>query len=43
MAIVDPAGRRREFGRGERFIVPKGFVDEWVTLESATKMYLAIY
>jgi hypothetical protein len=42
-AIVDPAGGCREFGSGEGFIVPKGFVGEWVTLESATKMFLTIY
>jgi hypothetical protein len=43
VAIVDTTGGRREFKAGDAFIVPKGFVGEWVTIEPATKMYLAIY
>jgi uncharacterized cupin superfamily protein len=42
VAVVDPAGGRREFKAGDGFIVPKGFVGEWVTIEPSTKIYLAI-
>jgi len=43
VAIVDSGGRRREFGPGEGFVVPKGFAGEWVTIEPSSKIFLAIY
>jgi uncharacterized cupin superfamily protein len=43
VAVEDEAGGRREYGPGEGFVIPKGFVGKWVTLESATKIFLAIY
>jgi uncharacterized cupin superfamily protein len=42
VAIVDLKGGRLEFGPGEAFVIPKGFAGEWITLESATKIFLAI-
>lgn len=43
VAVADFQGRRLEFGPGEAFVIPKGFAGEWITLESATKIFLAIY
>jgi uncharacterized cupin superfamily protein len=42
VAVADNDGCRREFGPGDSFIVPKGFVGEWVTLETATKVFIAV-
>jgi uncharacterized cupin superfamily protein len=42
VAVVDPHGGRVEFGAGEAFTVPKGFAGTWVTLEAATKIFIAI-
>jgi uncharacterized cupin superfamily protein len=42
VAVVDSDGRQREFGPGDSFIVPKGFVGEWVTLEPAAKVFIAV-
>jgi uncharacterized cupin superfamily protein len=43
VAVDDLQGGRLEFGPGEGFIIPKGFVGEWVTLEPSAKIFLAIY
>jgi uncharacterized cupin superfamily protein len=43
VAVVDTNGGRREYGPGDGFVIPKGFVGQWVTIESATKIFLAIY
>lgn len=42
VAVKDSDGAQIEFGVGENFIVPKGFVGEWITLEPSTKMFIAI-
>lgn len=43
VAVKDTNGARRDFGAGEGFIVPKGFVGEWINLEPSTKFFVAIY
>lgn len=43
VAVDDLRGGRLEFGPGEGFVIPKGFVGEWITLEPAAKIFLAIY
>jgi uncharacterized cupin superfamily protein len=43
VAVVDLAGNTREFGARQSFIVPVGFRGEWVTIESSSKSYVAIY
>jgi uncharacterized cupin superfamily protein len=42
VAVKDPFGAQRQFGPGSVFIVPKGWAGEWITLESATKIFIAI-
>ncbi len=42
VAIKDSAGAQIEFGAGESFLVPKGFVGEWITLEPSSKVFIAI-
>lgn len=42
VAVVDQTGRRKDFGPGEAFVVPKGFVGTWITVEAATKLFVAI-
>ncbi len=42
VAVVDSAGKRKDFGSGEAFIVPKGFVGTWITVEQASKIFIAI-
>jgi uncharacterized cupin superfamily protein len=42
VAVVDHQGGRVEFGAGEAFTVPKGFAGTWVTVEAATKIFIAI-
>ena len=42
VAVVDHDGGRVEFGAGEAFTVPKGFAGTWVTIEAATKIFIAI-
>lgn len=42
VAIRDREGNRIEFGSGEAFLVPKGFVGQWITVEPASKMFVAI-
>jgi uncharacterized cupin superfamily protein len=43
VAVDDLQGGRMEFGPGEGFVIPKGFVGEWITLEPAAKIFLTIY
>lgn len=42
VAVVDQAGGRLEFGAGDGFVVPKGFVGDWLTLEAASKYFIAV-
>lgn len=42
VAVVDSSGRQREFGPGDGFIVPKGFIGDWVTIEPATKVFITV-
>ncbi|WP_309066133.1 cupin domain-containing protein [Microbacterium sp.] len=42
VAVVDHAGRRREFGAGEAFVVPKGFRGTWETIEPSRKYFVAM-
>ncbi|MFI7627370.1 hypothetical protein [Microbispora rosea] len=39
---MDQAGGRLEFGAGDGFVVPKGFVGDWLTLEAASKYFIAV-
>ncbi|GII31771.1 cupin domain-containing protein [Planotetraspora mira] len=42
VAVADTAGGRIDFGPGDGFVVPKGFVGDWLTLEPATKYFIAV-
>jgi uncharacterized cupin superfamily protein len=42
VAIRDQKGDRIEFIVGATFLVPKGFSGNWITIESATKLFVAI-
>ena len=42
VAIRDQNGDRIEFAAGAAFLVPKGFVGDWITIEPATKLFVAI-
>ncbi len=42
VAIVGGAGERSEFGPGDSFVIPAGFVGTWEVLEDCRKLY-AIY
>jgi uncharacterized cupin superfamily protein len=42
VAIRDRKGDRIEFSVGATFLVPKGFAGDWITIESATKLFVAI-
>ncbi|NNM47206.1 cupin domain-containing protein [Knoellia sp. DB2414S] len=42
VALVDEDGRRREFGAGEAFFVPRGFSGVWETLEPSRKVFVAL-
>jgi uncharacterized cupin superfamily protein len=42
VAIRDQKGNRVEFAVGQTFLVPKGFAGDWITIESATKFFVAI-
>ncbi|NUP50543.1 MAG: DUF861 domain-containing protein [Catenulispora sp.] len=42
VAIEDTAGRRREFGPGEAFLVPAGFDGWWHTLEPTRKIFVGV-
>lgn len=42
VAVEDFACGRLEFGAGEGFLVPQSFRGRWVTLETATKFFIAV-
>jgi uncharacterized cupin superfamily protein len=42
VAVRDRQGGQVEFGAGQAFMVPKGFVGDWITLEPASKLFVAI-
>jgi uncharacterized cupin superfamily protein len=42
VAVEDRQGRRREYASGDVFMVPKGWAGKWLTLEAATKLFVAI-
>lgn len=42
VALIDEQGGRKEFGQGESFFVPKGFSGTWVTLETSSKIFIAV-
>lgn len=42
VGVEDTSGRRVEFGAGDVFMVPKGWSGTWLTLECATKLFVAI-
>lgn len=42
VALIDADGRRREFGAGEAFFVPRGFSGVWETLEPSQKIFVAL-
>lgn len=42
VAIEDKFEKRVEFSSGDGFIVPKGFMGRWITLEPSTKIFMAI-
>jgi uncharacterized protein len=37
--ISDTAGRLREFGQGDSFVIPAGFEGTWEVLEDCIKLY----
>ena len=39
VALENEAGQRWEFGPGEGFVVPAGFVGTWQVMEECTKFY----
>lgn len=42
VAIRDTNGDHVEFLSGEAFMIPKGFVGDWITLEPTAKIFVAI-
>jgi len=42
VALRDRHGGRVEFGAGATFLVPQGFAGDWITIEPATKLFVAI-
>jgi uncharacterized cupin superfamily protein len=42
VAVRDHEGRQVEFNAGQAFMVPQGFVGDWVTLEPSSKIFVAI-
>jgi uncharacterized protein len=42
VALVDTHGARQEFGAGEAFFVPHGFVGTWETIEPSSKIFVAL-
>lgn len=42
VALFDADGGRKEFGPGEAFFVPRGFVGTWETIEPSTKIFVAV-
>ena len=41
VAVRDKQGRQIEFSAGHAFLVPKGFVGDWVTIEPSSKVFIA--
>jgi uncharacterized cupin superfamily protein len=39
VALENAAGQRWEFGAGDGFLVPSGFIGTWEVLEDCTKFY----
>ena len=39
VALENPQGERWEFGPGEGFLVPAGFIGTWEVIEDCTKFY----
>jgi len=39
VALSDPQGQRWEFGVGDSFVVPAGFVGTWEVIEDCRKLY----
>lgn len=42
VAIRDTDGNQVQFFSGDAFMVPKGFVGDWITVEPTTKIFIAI-
>lgn len=42
VAIRDASGSRLDFQAGDAFIVPRGFVGQWITVEPTSKLFVAI-
>ena len=42
VAIRDRNGQEVAFGAGAAFLIPRGFVGRWITLEPASKLFVAI-
>jgi uncharacterized cupin superfamily protein len=42
VAIRDQQGEEITFGAGAAFIVPSGFVGQWITMEPTSKLFVAI-
>lgn len=42
VALRDREGNEVTFGAGAAFMVPRGFAGQWITLEPATKLFVAI-
>jgi uncharacterized cupin superfamily protein len=39
VALTDQAGERAEFGPGDSFVIPAGFVGTWEVIEDCRKVY----
>jgi hypothetical protein len=39
VALSNEAGQRWEFGRGDSFVVPAGFIGVWEVIEDCRKLY----
>ncbi len=42
VALIDLDGRRREFGAGDAFFVPRHFQGTWETIEPSRKVFVAL-
>jgi uncharacterized cupin superfamily protein len=42
VAVRDRFGGEKQFGPGSGFVVPKGWAGDWVTLETSSKIFIAI-
>jgi len=41
VALIDDAGRRREFVAGQSFVIPQEFAGVWETVTPSTKVFVA--